>query len=221
MALHCTLSNENSGNVKGLLAKDTMAQATAILTPGNLPQPDENVLLNTGDVGNPIFGTTNQTNFLVRFTSEELLTAPANGQARIDGADDFFTSLMVDVPGGSFSSLILNLDAVINGTVDFTATTNTGIQVFNNIAVVGNGNNFFTFTTIDNQRYLGLALQADGGLTFADAAQFRIGGAQVTTVPDAASTLSLLGFGLVGIAAARRRFTAGKELRLQSDARRR
>ena len=181
------------------------AQATAILTPGNIPQPDENVLLNTGDVGNPIFGTTNQTNSLVRFTGQELLTA--NGQARIDAADDFFTHLMVDVPGGSFSSLILNLDAVINGTVDFTATTNTGIQVFNNIAVVGNGNNFFTFTTIDNQRYLSLALQADGGLTFADAAQFRIGGAQVTTVPDAASTFSLLGFGLVGIAAARRRFT--------------
>lgn len=190
-----------------LLISTTEAQANAILTAGNIPQIDENILLNTGDVGNPIFGTTNDTNLAVRFTGDEVLTAPASGQARIDAVDDFFTSLMVDVPNGTFTSLILNLDAVINGTVDFTVTTNTGVQVFNDIAVGGSGNNFFTFTTIDNQRYLDIALQADGGLTFGDAAQFRIGGAQLTIpdVPDAASTFSLLGFALVGIAAARRR----------------
>lgn len=190
-----------------LLISTTEAQANAILTAGNIPQIDENILLNTGDVGNPIFGTTNDTNLAVRFTGDEVLTAPASGQARIDAVDDFFTSLMVDVPNGTFTSLILNLDAVINGTVDFTVTTNTGVQVFNDIAVGGSGNNFFTFTTIDNQRYLDIALQADSGLTFGDAAQFRIGGAQLTIpdVPDAASTFSLLGFALVGIAAARRR----------------
>lgn len=190
-----------------LLISTTEAQANAILTAGNIPQIDENILLNTGDVGNPIFGTTNDTNLAVRFTGDEVLTAPASGQARIDAVDDFFTSLMVDVPNGTFTSLILNLDAVINGTVDFTVTTNTGVQVFNDIAVGGSGSNFFTFTTIDNQRYLDIALQADSGLTFGDAAQFRIGGAQLTIpdVPDAASTFSLLGFALVGIAAARRR----------------
>jgi len=38
------------------------AQATAILTIGNTPQQgDENILLNTGETGNPIFGETNQT----------------------------------------------------------------------------------------------------------------------------------------------------------------
>lgn len=189
--------------VVALLMSAAQAQANAILTVGNVPQTDENILLNTGEIGNPIFGTTNNTGLAVRFTGDEVLTAPANGQARIDAADDFFTSLMVDVPNGTFTSLILNLDAVINGTVDFTVTTNTGVQVFNDIAVGGSGNNFFTFTTIDNQRYLDIAVEADGGLTFADAAQFRIGGAQV--VPDAASTFSLLGFALVGIAAARRR----------------
>jgi len=111
------------------------AHATAILTVGNNPQPDENVLLNTGLTGNPIFGTTNQTGLAVRFTGNENLTAPANGQARIDAADGFFTSLIIDVPNGSFTSLIFNPDATINGTVDFTATTNTGVEVFNNIAV--------------------------------------------------------------------------------------
>ena len=54
------------------------AQATAILTIGNDPQLDENVLLNTGLSGNPIFGTTNQTGLAVRFTGTEDLTAPAN-----------------------------------------------------------------------------------------------------------------------------------------------
>ena len=182
------------------------AQATAILTIGNDPQLDENVLLNTGLSGNPIFGTTNQTGLAVRFTGTEDLTAPANGQARIEAVDGFFTSLIIDVPNGSFTSLIFNPDATMDGTVDFTATTNTGVQVFNDIALSGSGNNFFTFTTIDGQRYLSIAFEAD--VPLADAAQFRIGGAQpdVHDVPDAASTLSLLGLGVAGIAVARRRF---------------
>src|SRR5687767_6621044 len=182
------------------------AHATAILTIGNNPQPDENVLLNTGLSGNPIFGTTNQTGLDVRFTGSEDLTAPANGQARIEAVDGFFTSLIIDLPNGSFTSLIFNPDATIDGTIDFTATTNTGVQVFNDIALSGSGNNFFTFTTIDGQRYLSIAFEAD--VPLADAAQFRIGGAQpdVADVPDAASTLSLLGLGVVGIAVARRRF---------------
>jgi len=183
------------------------ARATAILLSGNDPQlGDENVLLSTALTGNPIFGKTNDTGLFVRFTGSENLTAPANGQARIEAADALFTSLMIDVPSGSFTSLILNPDATMDGTVDFTVTTNTGVQVFNDIALSGSGNNFFTFTTIDGQRYLSIAFEAD--VPLADAAQFRIGGAQpdVADVPDAASTLSLLGLGVAGIAVARRRF---------------
>ena len=185
------------------------ARATAILTLGNDPQlGDENVLLNTALTGNPIFGITNDTGLFVRFTGSESLTAPANGQARIEAADAFFTSLKVDLPGGSFTSLILNPDATMDGTVDFMVTTNTGIQVFNDVALSGSGQNFFTFTTIDGQRYLSIAFEAD--VPLADAAQFRIGVAQLLTpdprsVPDAASTLSLLGLGVAGIAVARRR----------------
>ena len=185
------------------------ARATAILLSGNDPQlGDENVLLSTALTGNPIFGKTNDTGLFVRFTGSENLTAPANGQARIEAADALFTSLMIDVPSGSFTSLILNPDATMDGTVDFTVTTNTGVQVFNDIALSGSGNNFFTFTTIDGQRYLSIAFEAD--VPLADAAQFRIGGAQLLTpdprsVPDAASTLSLLGLGVAAIAVARRR----------------
>lgn len=186
-----------------LLLSASEAQATAILTEGNVPQLDENVLLNTGDIGMVIFGQTNMTGLDVRFTGNEVLTAPANGQARIEAQDGLFTYLKVDVPFGTFTSLILNLDADTDGTVDFLVTTNTGVQMFNDVAVDGNGNNFFTFTTIDNQRYLDIAVQADVPLSFMDAAQFRIGGA---AVPDAASTFTLLGLGLASLATARRRF---------------
>ena len=185
-----------------LLLSASEAQATAILTVGNIPQPDENVLLNTGLTGNPIFGTTNQTGFAVRFSSDENLTAPANGQARIEGADGLFTYLMIDVPNGTFESLIFNPDATADGTIDFRVTTNTGVQLFNDYALSGTGQNFFTFTTDAAQSLLSVEFVSDVAL--ADVQQVRLGGAQVS-VPDVASTFSLLGFGLAGLAAARRR----------------
>src|SRR4029450_6574795 len=80
-----------------LLMCASEAHATAILTLGNVPQVDENILLNTGFIGDPIFGTTNQTGLSVRFDGEENLTAPANGQARIEATDGLFTYLKVDV----------------------------------------------------------------------------------------------------------------------------
>ena len=183
------------------------AQATAILTPGNVPQTgDENISLNTGAIGNPIFGETNETHLAVRFASNESLTA--NGQG-IEATDGFFTLLTVDIPTGSFSSLILNLDATVNGTVTFTtdmtgaSPTQTFVQ-----SVGASGSNFFTFTTIDAQRYHSITLQATTpvSLSFSDAAQFRIGGAEGTqSVPDGGMTLSLLGSALVGMGMLRRR----------------
>src|SRR5687767_12046534 len=99
--------------------------ADAILTIGNTPQAgDQNVLLNTGLSGNPIFGTTNQTGFSVRFTGNETLTAPASGQARIEAADGGFNFLRVDLPGATFTSLILNIDATTDGTISFVADMN-------------------------------------------------------------------------------------------------
>jgi hypothetical protein len=76
------------------------ADASAILIVGNDPQlGDENVLLNTGAIGNPIFGELNQTGLTVQFGSNELLLAPSNGQARVEAQDGSLTDLDVSIPG--------------------------------------------------------------------------------------------------------------------------
>ena len=143
----------------GAFAAD--ARAGLILVSGNIPQADENVMLGTGAIGNPIFGATSVTQLLVEFWSIEDLSAPSNGQARIEGADGEFTELGVRLPSGSFTSLILNLDATANGTVDFTATASDGVYQFNQL-VGGAGSNFFTFTTDAGTRILDVYLKANG-----------------------------------------------------------
>lgn len=186
------------------------ARATVILTAGNIPQAgDENVLLNTGLTGNPIFGLTNQTGLSVQFSSNELLSAPAAGQARIVAVDGFFTTLTTSLPGASFTSLILNIDASASGTVNFTATEPNGqVTNFNLLAVGESGSNFFTFTTIDGQRLSSVLLTSNVPVSFTDVAQVRIGGALRNTVPDGGTTVAMLGLGLVGLFGLRRRLSA-------------
>jgi hypothetical protein len=185
------------------------ANADIVIATGNNPQIDENVLLNTGISGNPIFGTTNQTGLSVRFSSNENITAPAMGQARIEAVDGTLTQLTIDIPGATFTSLILNIDAATVGTVSFTVTEDNGQITQGSFALGDSGQNFFTITAINGQRISSVSFTTTVAMTITnvdDVAQIRIGGATPTqsNVPEP-GTMLLLGTGIMGLAGAMRR----------------
>jgi hypothetical protein len=179
-------------------------RATFVITPGNNPQPDENVLLDLGQSGATVVGTTNDTGFSVFFTSNtQTLVTQASGQARVDtstGTVNDISSISL-APGNSYTSLIFNPS---NGSGNLTITVN-GIESdgssapqLQQVFAIGNGNNFFTITTLLGERITSVALSAPGG--FADLRQVRIGGAgpDPQAVPEP-STLALAGFGGLGL----------------------
>jgi hypothetical protein len=191
------------------------ARADLVIVSGNVPQTDENVLLNTGITGNPIFGTTNQTQTSVRFASNENITAPANGQARIEGADGTLTQLTTDLPGFTFTSLILNIDANAAGSVTFTVNQLVGAPLVATFALGAAGENFFTITAINGQRITSVLFTTDVNMALtqvSDVAQIRIGGVAPieTPIPEPASML-LLGSGLIGLASGIRKRRNGKK----------
>lgn len=190
-----------------LLAGVTPASAIIIFEQGNTPQTgDENILLNNGQVGSTISGFGNTSGFQVDFSStQETLTAPSNGQARVEATTGLLNEVMIVVPGGSYESLIFN---AFNGTgtLNIVAIANEpggGTQTFNFSYVLGNGQNFSTFTTIDGETIASITLTSAGGFT--DLRQVRIGGISTpSNVPDGGATAALLGLGVLGLACVRR-----------------
>src|SRR5947207_13607200 len=70
-----------------VLFAPSLSWADLSITLGNNPQPgEENVLLNTGTTGHTVSGTLNQSGLLVNFTSTQVLSEPANGQAKIEAS---------------------------------------------------------------------------------------------------------------------------------------
>jgi hypothetical protein len=195
-----------------LFALSAPARADIDIDEGNNPQTDENVLLDKGTSGTEVFGQTNQTAIQVRFSTTEAggLTLPSNGQARVEGGDGTLNNVTVDVPGGSFTSLIFNLN---NGDGDVTITVSAVDGNGDPEAPVSetfslkNGSNFFTIVASNNERILSVTIDAEDGAD--DMRQVRIGGAVGTVVPEpstmALALIGVAGLGLKGLRRLRRR----------------
>ena len=182
----------------GLLAP-THSRADAVFTLGNNPQPnEENVLLNSGTIGTTIEGTTNQNGFVVNFTSAtQLLTAPSNGQARVEAIDNLASQVALDDVSFSLANSATFTDAIFNmfvggtigasgGTATITALTNDGPFQFQ--MTLGNGQNFLTVTTINGEVLTDISISTDIGFT--DLRQVRISGA---VVPEPSTIALILG----------------------------
>ncbi|MGI8923678.1 MAG: PEP-CTERM sorting domain-containing protein [Fimbriimonadales bacterium] len=169
--------------------------------PGDI-QGDENVLFNEQgliDTGPLVEGITNQSDLIVNFFDafEDLTTLSGNQVEAVDGG---FTDLSIALDGvpNTFTSLILNLNAVEDGSVDFTVEQAVGDPFMGTFDIDGAGANFFRIIALNGQLITEVTLHTTVDLE--DVSQVRIGGA----VPEPGTFLAL-GVGLAALLARRRR----------------
>jgi hypothetical protein len=179
--------------------------AAPIITAGNVPGGTDNVLFNMVGLQQDaliIEGVVNNaSNSLVEFEGTETLHSNG-GQARVEAFLDYYNSLLIRIPGSTFTKLVMNLNLPnqVSGSVSFLLD---GIA-YPDAFALGNGSNFFSIEDLDGISTLQFLTTVD----VQDTRQIRIGGvAPVTTpVPEPSVwAMTLVGLAAVGLRARTRR----------------
>jgi hypothetical protein len=183
------------------------AQAQTVFYP-DLPgalQPPENVLMDSAS-GFNVFGHTNQTNVGVKFTSDENILAPSQGQARVEAAELGYKTLCIELaPGWGFTEIEFDvnvLNSAGNGTIQIEVFgVGAGLPVIYNSTVNANGSNWFSLESLNSTLMTKICMTTN--VDVIDTRQWRLGGVQELggeLVPEG-SSLALLGTGLLPLAA--------------------
>ena len=155
--------------------------------PGNF-EGDENILFNEPGLvgtGNPVEGITNQTGFIVDFLSDETLTTPSGGQARIEALDGAFDNMSIFLdndPDAGYTSLILNINALDFGTVTFDIDQRVGSNLVATFDLDPNGENFFRIWSTNGQFIVNTTFTST--VDISDIRQVRIGGSTTEIPPE-------------------------------------
>ena len=161
-----------------LVGAGSGAQADIIFDPSPAGTSN-NVLFNAQptqtSVGTVLGNLNNPHNTVVQFQSNENLTVPSVGQARIEAAVGGFNLLNVTLaaPNTGFEEAVFNLNASANGTATITVFNQLGGFETFNLSLNGGGQNFFHLTTDEDQVLTRVLISTTVDL--ADVRQVRLG----------------------------------------------
>ncbi len=187
------------------------ANALLVVTPGNVPQIDSNLVRNpcglpsASGSGNPVQGCLNDNHAqLVNISSDESLEI-TGGQATLDATDGSLSRLSFQLVANALGTLILDIDATENGFVTFSDGTGPD----GTFALSARGSNFFTLTGIMGGvasfvTFNSNMVESD---IVADVKQIRLG--VVGAIPEPETyVLMLAGLGAIGFLSRRRKLRA-------------